>query len=252
MKLKKSSNICNTSLCFWSLLSSVTSKKWLNVYKSGPKRFSLVKWKILTPLPKLPKMCWQFGQKNYALGFEKLPKYNKSPNLVTLLVRSTLLRSEISLLARKKFKKSLAKVYSSARRHFCSVLEQSWNADKYMKSFQKNCHFHVEHFGKYFFKWAISGLFFLIFVFFNRVVDSKQINVWFKSLPMTGCEPGPLASETTALPTEPQPLPNLVNTLRVMPRACNFGIKGFLPEGLCCKTFMHWTIPILFIFLFSK
>ena len=63
MKLKKSSNICNTSLCFWSLLSSVTSKKWLNVYKSGPKRFSLVKWKILTPLPKLPKMCWQFGQK---------------------------------------------------------------------------------------------------------------------------------------------------------------------------------------------
>ena len=45
---------------------------------------------------------------------------------------------------------------------------------------------------------------FLYFCLFNTV-DSKQIHVGYKSLPMTGFEP--LVSEATALPTEPQPLP---------------------------------------------
>ena len=60
-----------------SNVDSVTSKKSPNVYKSCPKRISLVKWKILTPLQKLPKMCWQNNC---------CPKYNKSPNLVALTI----------------------------------------------------------------------------------------------------------------------------------------------------------------------
>ena len=53
---------------------SVTSKKSPNVYKSGTKTIFLVMEKILTPLQKLTKMCWQFGQNNFSLGFEKLSK----------------------------------------------------------------------------------------------------------------------------------------------------------------------------------
>ena len=44
---------------------SVTSKKLPNVYKSCPKRISIVKWKILTPLQKLPK-------NNYCPGLWKV------------------------------------------------------------------------------------------------------------------------------------------------------------------------------------
>ena len=54
------------------LAISVTSKKSPNVHKSYPKRISLVKWKILTPLQKLPKMCWWFGQNNCCHGLWKV------------------------------------------------------------------------------------------------------------------------------------------------------------------------------------
>ena len=47
---------------------------------------SLEKLKNLTPLQKLPKNVGYFGKLVGAKGFEKLPKSNKSPNLVTLVV----------------------------------------------------------------------------------------------------------------------------------------------------------------------
>ena len=40
---------------------------------------------ILTPLQKLPKNGGDWGNLIVAKGFKKLPKVNKSPNLVTLI-----------------------------------------------------------------------------------------------------------------------------------------------------------------------
>ena len=54
--------------------NSVTSKKLPNVYKSSPKKISLEKLKVLTPLQKLPKNVWDLGKLIVAKGFEKLPK----------------------------------------------------------------------------------------------------------------------------------------------------------------------------------
>ena len=45
---------------------------------------SLEKLKILTPLQKLPQNVEDLGKLIVAKVFEKLPKSNKSPNLVTL------------------------------------------------------------------------------------------------------------------------------------------------------------------------
>ena len=53
---------------------SVTRKKSPNVYKRCPKKISLEKLKILTPLQKLPKNVGDFGKLIVAKGFEKLPK----------------------------------------------------------------------------------------------------------------------------------------------------------------------------------
>ena len=55
-------------------ISSVTSKKSPNVYKSCPKMISLAKLKILTPLQKLPKNVVDLGKLIVATGFEKLLK----------------------------------------------------------------------------------------------------------------------------------------------------------------------------------
>ena len=74
----------STDNMFLRFLSSVTSKKLPNVYKSCPKMISLEKLKILTPLQKLPKNVGDLGKLIVAKGFEKVPKSNKSPNLVTL------------------------------------------------------------------------------------------------------------------------------------------------------------------------
>ena len=52
---------------------------------------SLEKWIILTPLQKLPKNVGDLGKLIVAKGFEKLPKSNKSPNLVTLVATYVLL-----------------------------------------------------------------------------------------------------------------------------------------------------------------
>ena len=54
--------------------SSVTWKKLPNVYKSCPKLISLKKWKILTPLQKLPKNEGALDKLIAAKGFKKLPK----------------------------------------------------------------------------------------------------------------------------------------------------------------------------------
>ena len=42
------------------------------------------KWMILTPLQKLPKNVEDLGKLIVARGLKKLPKVQKSPNLVTL------------------------------------------------------------------------------------------------------------------------------------------------------------------------
>ena len=49
-------------------------KKAPNVYKSCPKMISLEKWKILTPLQKMPKNVGDLGILSVAKGFKKLPK----------------------------------------------------------------------------------------------------------------------------------------------------------------------------------
>ena len=52
--------------------NSMTCKNSPNVNKSCPKRMALVKWKILLPLQKLPKICWQFRQNNCCPGLWKV------------------------------------------------------------------------------------------------------------------------------------------------------------------------------------
>ena len=49
-------------------------KKLPNIYKSCPKMISQQKWKILTPLQKLPKNVQDLGKLNITIGFKKLPK----------------------------------------------------------------------------------------------------------------------------------------------------------------------------------
>ena len=53
--------------------------------KVAQKWNSIEKLKILTPLQKLLKNVGELGKLIVAQGFEKLPKVQKSPNLVTLL-----------------------------------------------------------------------------------------------------------------------------------------------------------------------
>ena len=60
-----------------SVVFSVTRKKLPNVYKSFPKRISLEKQIILTPLQKLPKNVRDLGILIIAKGFKKLPKVQK-------------------------------------------------------------------------------------------------------------------------------------------------------------------------------
>ena len=57
---------------------SAAGKKSPNVYKSCPKRILLVKWKILTLLQKLPKMCWWFGQNTCCPGLWKVARSIKN------------------------------------------------------------------------------------------------------------------------------------------------------------------------------
>ena len=54
-----------------------------NVYKSCPTIISLEKWMILAPLQKLPN---NVGKIIVATGFELLPRVQKSPNLITLVL----------------------------------------------------------------------------------------------------------------------------------------------------------------------
>ena len=79
--------------------TSVTSKKSPNVCKSCPKRISLVKWKILTPLQKLPKMCWWLGQPNYCPGLWKVAQIIKNRPIWS----HCLVRSRVSIFTSKSF-----------------------------------------------------------------------------------------------------------------------------------------------------
>ena len=58
----------------------------------------------------------------------------------------------------------------------------------------------------FFLKWAIPSLFFFIFVFSVQLTVN---NVQYKFGRWLDSNHGPLVLEATALPTEPQPLPNL-------------------------------------------
>ena len=58
-------------------MDSVTRKKSPNVYKSCPKLISIEKFKILTPLQKLPRNVRDLGKLIVAKGFKKLPKVQK-------------------------------------------------------------------------------------------------------------------------------------------------------------------------------
>ena len=69
--------------------NSVTRKKSPNVYKSCPKMILLEKFKVLTPLQKMPKNVGGLGKLIVAKGLKSCPKYNISPNLVTLEVSSS-------------------------------------------------------------------------------------------------------------------------------------------------------------------
>ena len=55
-------------------MTSVTSKKSPNVYKSCPEMISPEKLKIMTLLQKLPKNVGDLGKLIVAKGIEKLPK----------------------------------------------------------------------------------------------------------------------------------------------------------------------------------
>ena len=61
-----------------SQLSSVIRKKSPNIFISCPKRISLVKLNILTPLQNLPKMHWWFGQNNCCPGLWKVAQSIKN------------------------------------------------------------------------------------------------------------------------------------------------------------------------------
>ena len=56
------------------------------IAKCCPKMIWLEKWKILKPLQKLPKNVGDLGELVVAKGFKKLPKVQKTPNLVTVLI----------------------------------------------------------------------------------------------------------------------------------------------------------------------
>ena len=61
-----------------------------------------------------------------------------------------------------------------------------------------------------FFKWAIPGIFFFIFVF------SKQLTVNNVKYTRRDSNRGPLVLEVTALPTEPQPLPDVFDGIPLL------------------------------------
>ena len=56
------------------MVDQCDQKKSPNVHKSCPKMISLEKWKILTPLQKLPKNVEDLDKLIVAKGFKKLPK----------------------------------------------------------------------------------------------------------------------------------------------------------------------------------
>ena len=59
----------------------------------------------------------------------------------------------------------------------------------------------------FFKKWAIPGLFFLYFRLFNTQLTVYKCSILINFCQWLDSNRGPLVSEATALPTEPQPLP---------------------------------------------
>ena len=72
----------------------MTSKKLPNVYKKCPKMISQEKLKILTPVQKLLKNVGDLGK---LIVCKSCPKFNKSPNLVKLLIEKNAKQSLESL-----------------------------------------------------------------------------------------------------------------------------------------------------------
>ena len=79
-------------LATFFILSSVTSKKLPNVYKSCAKRISLEKIKDFDTFTKIPLECGRFGQIYlFSKALKSCRKSNKSPNLVTLILSNVYL-----------------------------------------------------------------------------------------------------------------------------------------------------------------
>ena len=77
------------------------------------------KWNILTTLQKLPKNVANLGKIIVIKGFEKLPKYNKLPNLVT---RHPKHQQQLTLT-----KMSLVKVASVSPSYFVTIYYVIWH-----------------------------------------------------------------------------------------------------------------------------
>ena len=73
----------------FGMMSSVTSKKSPNVYKSCPKMISIEKLNILTPIQILLTNVGDLDKLIVAKGFKSCPKSNKLPNLVTQSLQPT-------------------------------------------------------------------------------------------------------------------------------------------------------------------
>ena len=69
-----------------------------------------------------------------------------------------------------------------------------------------------------FFFWAIPGLFFFIFVFSTHSWQKTNVHYINKFCRWLDSNRGPLVLEATALPTEPQPLPNFYGLFRCLCR----------------------------------
>ena len=91
----------------------------------------------------------------------------------------------------------------------------------------------------------LNGSFLATFCLFSSFQNNwrKQINVRCNSLPMTGFEP--LASEATALPTEPQPLPETANCLYLRP-LCDWNPRHIPHTSVPCTPF--WVVDKVWAF----
>ena len=126
--------------------------------------------------------------------------YNTNHPLATSSVSKF---GEVSLIAKQSFKfcQMLTK-FCQMLTKFCQMLTNL----HFFSNWAKFWTFFDSYYDSFFKKWAISGLFFFIFVFSIQLI----VNTWIKVCWWLDSNRGTLVSEETALPTEPQPLPQFL------------------------------------------